>query len=1645
MYINKIDDLLDKIIDDFYNTVILKDSTFKKILGDTNFIKYQDQLSDVMEKYIKSINIREIRDILHNEDNVSIIIKIVKRYIAYYLFLTLSFFYTGKNETFINNVIEFSKNQGTRTFKIEDFFNSENNANIIKFHHLLKNILIILDTPESKIANLSHKQDFKDTFDFLNDLGQEYVESVFTLKSVQNKVSEQSHNIIKTIIILQIYRKEEKKEVFRLLELVEQEKGEYMFIDVVVPKRQYIDFSSIEEILTPMEIRDGLAHELWDYLLKQEESSVSFETMDDKILRLINSGYIVPITEDFLLYHKDTERYDKNMTEQAKKKKEDTKIRYIINKIDTFSELYSVNDPKIKQNIKKLLYMPMIDRRAILHNGIEEIKIINKLINQGKRSIENNEHYNDLINYRSYPYISFKDFRKAGFSIILNKTIDAVRSISFDKGGDFKQNERNELQVRVGSKDLPVNIVGFIIPTNHMPLECVKIRDVIDIRTIDKNNKNGYQLFLKYLELTKLQQKKHKSSVFWLFNLDTDDAKIDTYEQTTKLTNQDQVRHFISNMYEDILQIVYRLISNDLDNITDLQIDTAYELIYRLQKKLIRLPNGSDLLVALENKIFSEKAKKITPVYDIQDDVFNGISGDIIKLKVIEKQKEPKIPTINIKLSSAEKITQRQFDESINAICQHNISWNYVSALRKKDPNKHSDMLHEFVQQYVIENNEQDYVCKSCGFQINIKKYIIDGKFDDETQKFVVFSMPMDVPLEDIPEYEKYKASIRNIEKIIERIASILNIPYFTGTSNSVKWKRKSVTKNVIDIVLANNKLLKDNFKERNEMAVKLYGISRELSNLFIFDLDNTIFVYSSKEKDYYRLIKHNNMIIYILIMIILELNETHIGFLFGDKKGLCNFGVFEKYGQVLFEGLKIRKNMSGDLVPIKNYKLLCYILYLTSCMSTKYNLWYYEKAADKKKFNPVIQKIIIHTTIDIFNSILENSAKKNIPHVYESVSVKFYSKLQSLYANKQVLDKLRSADVDQFSVSDDKKMFIVTKFKPIELTGSYIPMELLETIYAEKRLPKYFTATKKYIDTQKVMTNVTNCPDGNFHKWLTKGKSFVCSLCSQETATIKYDTEKTNTIQNKFKYVELKKIASKLCNDGTLHNFIYDSDNKCNVCKKCKNTDKYDFTEAELEQMNKNIIKAVETLNYAENKEIVEENDKNKKYNEYTDKVLKKIQDNFNKVNTRENPLKFIQDFINIIQTVIGTEANTGSMTIYLSDNSYIIDHDYLGYPLEKPITLTDKDNKITFKQSHPFFKTDVLFYSDTRTAKIDVFYDAISNILLGYKESNKDYVSLKRPDRKILVIYSLQNRLAYMGYESQFINLKDKAALYDDIDQDNVIAHIVKDLIRNRIKNLKKVIYEFQKFIYRVKYNYTDTVKYVKPEEKSHDKHNMIEEEPNVILLTIEKYQKKLQNLVTVDDKGDHKIFRHWKAVSTSLFSESLSDRSINLDLRLVHIDDINRYDANGNLLLFYIVTELQKLIEYNTSKFTRSYVVYFLIDFINILFDMFNCEYISSTFDIKRFEYILKSSGYIHDLEQKGHGLDDFTTGVYSEVKDPDEEETEEQKEQKYDDEEEAEAIDALPEDIDAEYESAYNRNFDDYETMFQEKSSLWEVAE
>lgn len=1638
MYINKIDDLIDKIIDDFYNNVV-KSKEFDKILLEPNFVKYQLDVNRILQKYVTEIDEKQIFEIVRNQTSVNTIIEIIKRYLAYYIFLTIGFFYKGTYEMYINNIIEFSKNQSGFNFKIDNFFNSENNGNVIRFYSLIKNILILLETEQAKISTLIKKKvEFRETINFLNNLGKDFVVKNFKLENLGNNKKDQAHNIIKTIILTELYFKQEKKDIYLILEAVEKETSIYTFIDIVVPRSEFIYFDSIENVLSKKDIEKGLAYDIYDLIIQYGDLTKTKElTPEEKILELINNHIIIPIVDDFLLYHKDSEKYEKQ-SQDKKKKKEDTRIRYIVSKIDSVTEYYSEEVKKnqeLKSKIERYFYNPLSDRKAILVNNIEDIIIINKLINQGRKAIENNEYYNDLINYRLYPYVNFKNFKNYGFNLTLNKTIDIVRYVTFEKQMEDPIEREKIIQLRIGSNGQNVNIVGFMIPTDKISLQCIKARQILNVRDINYKKinsshneeqtstlyNNTYLGFLKFLRHTlfTLKKKKIKPSIYWLINLEKDRTTLETYEQLGKMSDQEHAKLLVSTIYDDIQQLIYKTILKIINRLPSLPLYNFNRIINYIESKSLIIPKDSNIYNKLEELLYFEKYFKTQETYDRNEDRFPGLSDNIIKLPSYQRPIKKEIPTIKIK-QLEEKYKQEDIigPETFGAICQHIITWEKISAIRKKNPNEFNKLLFEFVLQYVIENYEHDYICKSCGIQIDIKNYILDGSYDDDG-RFVTLSIPMDVSLEDLPDYEKYSTTIRNIDKLIEKIVSISNIQFLKEKTirqrNPIKLR---IIRDTLDMLIVHNNNMKEIYKERSDKIVQKYGINKELTNLFIFELDNNIFVYSSKDKDYYKPIKRNNILIYIIFFILLELNDSQIIYLTGDK--ICSYNLFAKYGFQLFNNIKIIKNNKNVTTPIYDYRVLCYIIFYLSCLITKYNVWQYEDEKEKpKKFSPLIQKIIINTLVDLMNSILEinnsnssnninnsNINKTEKHYLYKIVAMKFFKKLSLIFQNEEILKKIKELEDRRIKSIGLTKKSLIKKIKPIILDKEYTPASYLDIpLWTKCKVAKYFIPrdTKEYSIYYSI-NNITNCETGEFHIWKNKGKTMECSICFVLLDELKFRPELSDDIIKNYKYIILRKLVKKYCLNIAFQNLILSNNQKCDVCEKCKLVQPNELTREELDEFEKNIMEFILKDELKHDELIKLKKEKQLRKREKYDKFIKELKNRYSQTKTHhEDYYNHINKLIENIDSTIGANININNENIYTKYDTYIIDHDHNGYPLPSPIIISEKDNTMIFKKDHPFFKTDVVFYTNHKL-QIDIFYNAVTFLLLGFKEKNKDYEFPKKNNVYITINYSILNKLRLLGFPSRYIyikkNIEEIKKNYQIDDSQKLIKKIVSDLGKERMNNLKRILTYIQRYLYRIKYNYeTTTISTTKIDQL--DEYDLDG--------FIDKYRIKLKNMILQKEKD--KIFGNWKVLFYHLFFQDLENKTINLsiDVPFLMFTDISFYDYHGNLILYYIVNELNKLLDFNSDKNLKLNIAYLIIDIINRLHNIFNQEKEYINFELKRFSYLIQSKQYVYDYEEKGHGIEGETVGFYSEYKDPDDKEDPDELEQKSIDREEAEALD------------------------------------
>lgn len=1483
MYINQIDTLLSNILDDFYSYIKSHKLT-TDLLTDLNFTKYQKEINILLDTYIKTINLSTLQESIKNKDNLQYIMNVFNKYISHYLYLYVGSLYSGKQEKFITNIINYlnTSNSYTNSFIINNFI-------------LVKQIKHILKSNTEERKKLKENVVYTNSINFLNNLGRELVISSFDIENIEL----QSHNIIKTILYIEQYKKIEKKEIFQILE-TNSGSNEYRYIDIVVNREDSQDKNQDNQ--NNKEIKKVLS-------------------VDDKIIYLLKTRILIPIVDDFLLYNKDTEKYEsKSSLDLAEKKKESTKIKYIVNKIDKASENTNSRD-------KSIWYSTLLDRKGILINHLEDLKILDKVNTIKKMSTEQNEFINDFNTYKEYPYINFKNLSNPGFGILLENmddlTLDAVRFVSFEKE-PFINPKNARLQLRVASENQIVNIVGFLINQTKQ-IDKLKVGDVKIINEIIDEN-----------TITDILSNNIKNPIAWIFS-GKDKIKVDEYSHNTNNTDQDNIKQIISTLYDKVVESLFDVITNKKSK----YLSEAFNLIDKYKDDYHLDININPII---EN-IYLD-CLKVKEEYDIKDDIIHGVDKNMVKLPTYKPNINNKDTTINIykKNKNIIKLDKQDINTLDKLVCQHYITWDYITKLQKSNINRFSDLLFQFIQQYVKTNDNMDYVCKSCGEYLNIHRYMDDGIFNDETRQYIPYSNIIDIPLEQIPEYEKYKLGVKLLDKLVDKMVSISGITTYSGDNMQNKMKRRHIVKSTIDTIIENNKLLNKSRKTK-------YGVNKDLSNMFIFEFDNNIFVFSNKEKEHYKHIKFNNVLCYILVCLVTDFSESSLNYMIGDK--ICNYNNFIKFGlDSLFSGLSIISSHNQFIEPVKVYPVLCYILYIISCDLTKYNIWFsltdINLESNKIKFNPITQKSIIHTFIDILNSILEK------PDDFKIISSIFFNKLK-FFKNISFLDRFKDKV---------KKMNTFVKSglqsQNVTLHGYYIKSSFDKSRYNPVPNSKYYTEIyNKPVKTNIIINNNTNCSDGKFHEWKVNKNILECKLCKEQV-----NKTNNNKNQEKLHYLILEKMAKIKCiKDGDTHIFKQEQDQayEDSICIKCKNTVDHKYTEKDLDKL-EDVVNS-----FKKNTSIIKQ-DKLETENKLETK------------NKLETDINIINTFIKNLQNIIGLSVN-------LTNDTYIIDHDHTGVFIKTPIIIKDNDNKIVYQTNHSFFKKDVYYYINNISGRLEVYYDAITLLLIGYKYNQNEIVTV-HSTRKLKINYCFKNKIKLLGFESRVYYIEKTDQLFNTLSKEDIINNNLKDIIRQRIKNIKGIINNVQTTLYKIKnkYNIVEeekiSIEYIN-KYKNQDKQKLLEKQEK------QENQDSYNNLIKeyIPKFNDIELnnFKNWKNIVDNVY---IDDNTYNITSPIINSFEISKYDKSGNSLLFYLISEFNDLLMSNKNQTMQQNIGEFYIKYINILFYMFNTDDLYNDISILKYIYAVTST-YIYDTTNE-----DYTTQLYN----YEEELKEEQKEEK-----------------------------------------------
>lgn len=1727
MYIKDIDNIIDNTLNNVFSKWVINDKKsdnlidIKKLIAEQNLVKHQKDINNTMDLLFTLISQDEIKKMVNKDANIFLLNNIIKKYVAYFIFLFIGVFSKSKIETFNNNLVEFSRNQTNYSIKITDFFNSDSNSKIIKLISFIRDIfdffnkLIVIEKKKTNIninisrisAKLTKKEMVEvkekegkegkeeEAFnDNVNELLLNYndefikfiksfsipallnIKSLYSNTYVDTKDILQQHIFVFKLIKILIFKgpylyNTERTDIFNKVDSSETSNGEYIYIDIVVPQTNFIDYNTIETILDPEELNTDIP-EIINNLLNDDfsndldERRRYFIDTDHKIQKLFDTGIIIPIVDDFLLYNRDNEKYVRsdsskilNKDEEYKKNKEDTKIKFIINKISSTSDYY-----KNEKEIKSLFYAPLQNRNAILVNSIEDIKIINKLSNLTKSNNENLDLLTDLKNYNSYPYISFRDFVKVGFRFFGDKTTVSYRNINFNKKNS------QILETRIINDVSNINIVGFAIVNTKDTPECLSINDFIDINTttnIEDGNLLNIVTSLINDKLRSKMDKTYKSMIeknyYLLFDSKNMDINIPNYNTGATMSKNDVAKTFMAYLYDNMLDSIINIFKKDIlkDN------NYLYNNFKKLDHIKNKYPDISNKLYAdsvndIDNIIYHDKIVKDEDIYDYNEDIFLGLYGNVHKLPTAPIKLKPLIPRIlinDIDFKVDEKNKEKEdetidlnenindnINEYVKAVCQHIISLDKITEIKKYNETLYSRLIYEYTQQYVEMDPNQNYICKSCKSDINIKRYIIDGAFDNKTQQFIPLTISITSYIEDLPEYDKYKIAIKSIDKIIDRIGLIINFPGISGIIYSSKSKRRLLIKDVIELVLNNNKNLEQYMPIRDKL-LKDYGLSKEKSKLFKFTLDNDIFIYSSKDKDksIFKITKYNNVISYISIIIILELTDSQILNFKNDK--ICSYLIYKKIGYTLFDGINIIVNKDYDLTPIREYPILCYIIYIISCSFCKYNIWgdLNRTEEDSKKFDLNMQKSIIHTMIELLNTIIKNdieTSKKNKIYIYDILINKYFRKLE-LFKSKDLINRLDILYASTTLSTKDSIVISTTTKYDIEPNNVIDNKYVFDNLYYANKKYEY----QRYImpkPTEKLITinsinNLTNCANGQFHKFKLNGLTLKCSNCDIVADLKALDNKKTPEIYKNAIMIYLQKLSKKYCKNGKIHIFNYGDkyEIKCQKCSYIKDTDN-NLNEKALLDMYKHIAKNILDSNIYIDKIINKVKDKNsvqiKNIRKVYEKVVYKFKKNDNNIDT------ILTTFLDNIQKLLGLDILIDKNVHNLYDNIYIIDHDINGSALEKPVQVYDNDKKFRIVYNQPHYKRDVLIHTVQKNTKYEVFYDLYKRYLIGYREINKEYVNIEKINCKIKVVYSIKNIFLMYGFTRQYINIKD---MYPDlygfnidkikefISKDDFKVNFVNNIFHRRFSLIKKLCNNININVHRLykkfKVNLLETT-------DIHDAELI----NNPIDVIYNNYLKKIDNPIDISDKDKNHTFLKYNGdintyVPYEKFKFNKKDDVIINDN--INFDLLYKYDFNSNLILNYLITEIIRLLDYNTNKVIKTNIISLILEITISLFNTYNMDIYNFDKEVDHFNQVLYTSAFYIETQNIDNDID--IIDYYDSYKiDTDADVVSDESkakiiDEKEDDEEEQNALD-IDEELDNEgmfdsyYENAPSRN-------------------
>jgi hypothetical protein len=879
--------------------------------------------------------------------------------------------------------------------------NSNYNLSIFKYINIFNKIKKLFSHKNIKeIYDLIDTEEFYDIKNIIKEIGEDKINFILANPKTENDY------IAFFLIYIFIYIKDYRIQIFNKIEEHILKNTKTKIIQYFTTDITKVDYSTILNSL-PKEIKHK-ANDFYDMLFQITNQNLTDYSIKEKKFILFSKIFI-PIVEDFQRIHKSgVMQY--NTDNELTEKKEDTIVKKILSDIRIKQDFYNNSQKDNKTLFPNILQ----DIQGTFYDELLELKILGKLENKLMINNENIELYKLLEVYRKYNFINYINNPNLVLNYESNIPVQAIRASSIEFFDKTKLTSRNIIN------DFTGDIIAFAIKHPDIPLSQIdKIDNNMKIKSVEEISKLIEKIFLseKFFE-------KNKNTLF-----------------ITKVskTNINNINDYITKIYENYENIIFSKILNIIDTYKK-----SFSNIYKFYKELQTFQNNIHKFIKFSKynskikiEIYKHFKDSVKDDYDQKEDYIPGLFNNLINLPTY-KQENKKIKKYILDGYDVEKINDIEYDNFIsNHTCQHFISWKDLTRDRKNNPNKYNQKLFEFIKKFAILSNNI-YICKSCQFQLNLSNDITES-FQAGTANILAINLTTERPLEELREYEKYNKSIKNIDKMVEKIASFYNFDNYIGANINSKKNRNEITKEVIDFInIHNNTLRLNNFnkrRQREKNAYIEYGINSDLSNYFLFKLENDIFRFSSDDTDKYKKIKINNIFIVIIFSFMIRLSyNTFINVPSNDK--YCNYYFYDKFSDIIFKDIKIIYDFKGTKKNINDVPNLKFYLFMMSCTLSKYGLWFPNEPStlDAKTI-----KSIIHTFVDLYNTIITVVMKKKKSYLYEYFAGKILQVFNNVINKPEYLEFIKKKSMAKIKTDTKKNKikFIKSQVPNIRLNGN--------------------------------------------------------------------------------------------------------------------------------------------------------------------------------------------------------------------------------------------------------------------------------------------------------------------------------------------------------------------------------------------------------------------------------------------------------------------------------------------------------------------------------------------------------------------------------------------------------------------------------